>query len=42
MRKSVSFSLDMKILEALKKRADRHHLSQSRELENILRKALRI
>ena len=42
MRKSITFSLDENILGSLVKRAEKHNLSTSRELENILKKALRL
>ena len=42
LRKSISVSLEEKVIEKLKARADKKHLSTSRELEDILRKALRI
>ena len=42
MRKSLTTSLDIEVLDALKKRAEKHHLSTSRELEQVLRKVLRL
>ena len=42
IRKAVSFTLEPVVLEQLCKRARKHHLSDSREVENILRKAFRL
>lgn len=42
MRMSKSYSLDLEIIDQVKKRAERRHITESRELEAILRKALRL
>lgn len=42
MRKALTLSLDVEVLEALKKRSEKKHLSQSRIVEGILRKVLRL
>jgi len=42
MRKNISLSIDEKIIEKMKARANKNNRSLSREIETMLKKALRI
>ena len=42
MRKNISLSIDEKIIEKMKTRANKNNRSLSREIETMLKKALRI
>lgn len=42
VRKSIGISLDVEIIEAIKKRSAKRHEALSRTIEEILRKGLRL